>query len=124
MNVVKSCSDLVNVIFEIISSNYANKHWLTFRAILVPTNNRLHNIDYQVSQMFPGVLRTYLSAVLVVYDDFEVQKFAELDYPQEFLNYSGVSSSRPNPELSLKEGFVFMLLRNIRPQPGDVNGTR
>ncbi len=124
INVVKSCSDLVNVIFENISSNYYKRNWLTSRAILVPTNNLLHDINNQVSQMFPGVLRTYLSADSVVCDDLEVQKSAELNYPQELLNSIDAGSSLPDHEINLKEAFIVMLLRNIRPQSGHVNGTR
>ncbi len=124
INVVKSCSDLVNDIFENICSNYSKRNWLTSRAILVPTNNLLHDINNQVSQMFPGVLRTYLSADSVVCDDLEVQKSAELNYPQELLNSIDAGSSLPDHEINLKEAFIVMLLRNIRPQSGHVNGTR
>ncbi len=124
INVFKSSRELVHSIFPDISNKYTDKDWLTSRAILVPTNSRLHDVNDQVSQFFPGVFRTYMSADSVVCDDVEAQKCAELNYPQELLNSIEAGSSLPDHEINLKEGFVVMLLRNIRPRFGHVNGTR
>ncbi len=85
-NVVKSPRELFHPIFADISNKYIDADWLTSRAILIPTNIRLRDLNDQVFQLFPGVFRTYISADSVVCDDLEALKSAELSYPHKLLN--------------------------------------
>ena len=64
------------------------------------------------------------SADSVTADDPDQQAALELRYPQELLNSLETGSSIPDHLIHLKKGFVVMLLRNIRPKQGHVNGTR
>ena len=45
-------------------------------------------------------------------------------YAEELLNSIEVGASLPDHEISLNKRFVVMLLRNIKPSAGYVNGTR
>ena len=64
------------------------------------------------------------SADSFVCDNPEDQKAMELKYPPKLLNSIDTGSSLPDHEIVLKDGFVIMLLRNIRQKCGHVNGTR
>ena len=50
--------------------------------------------------------------------------FAELSYPVEVLNTLSAGSALPDHELKLKKNFIVMLLRNLNPAHGHVNGAR
>ncbi len=60
----------------------------------------------------------------MVCDNVEAQKSVESNYPQEFLNSIEAGSSLLYHEINLREGFLVILLRNIRPRFGPVNVTR
>ena len=60
----------------------------------------------------------------MVFDSVEAQNASELNYPVELLNSIEVGASLPDHEVALKKGFIVMLLRNIKPSSGHVNGTR
>ncbi len=109
INVLKSSHELVHSIFADISNKYTDKDWLTSRAILVRTNIRLRDVNDQVSQFFPGVFRTYMSADSVVCDDVEAQKSAEFNYSQELLDSIEAGSSLTDHKINLKEVFFVML---------------
>ena len=49
---------------------------------------------------------------------------AELAYPVEYLNSMTAGSALPDHELKIKKGYIVMLLRNINPSDGHVNGIR
>ena len=72
----------------------------------------------------PNDFSNYRSADSVVCDSVEAQNAAELWYLVELLNSIEVGSSLPDHEIALKKGFIVMLLRNIKPSSGHVNGTR
>ncbi|KAF2345689.1 DNA helicase Pif1-like, partial [Trinorchestia longiramus] len=48
---------------------------------------------------------------------------AAINYPPEFLNYLNLSGMPPH-NLKLKRGAIVMLLRNLNPKQGLLNGTR
>ena len=48
----------------------------------------------------------------------------ELSYPVEVLNTLSAGSALPDHELKLKKNFIVMLLRNLNPMHGHVNGAR
>ena len=98
--------------------------WLTSRAILFPTNSLLASLSGEVAKRFPGTFSLYRSADSVSCKSLEAQSKAELRYPQELLNSIEGSASFSDHEIKLKKGFIVMLLRNIKPYLGHVNGTR
>ena len=91
--------------------------WLMSRAIICPTNADAEEINQIMMKQFKGNLMVYRSADKVV-DPNEATK-----YPQEFLNSVSLSSLPPHI-LELKPGTPIMLLRNMDPANGHVNGAR
>ena len=69
--------------------------------------------------MIPGPYRTYLSADKVQNEDTNA-----VMYPTEMLNTLKARSALPDHKLKLKKGFIVMLLRNLDPTSGHVNGAR
>ena len=59
----------------------------------------------------------------MVCDSIEAQNVAEMRCPLGLLSSIEVGASLPDHEIALKKGFIFMLLRNIKPSSGHVNGT-
>ena len=91
--------------------------WLMSRAIICPTNKDTEEINQIMMKELKGKLMIYRSADKVV-DPNEATK-----YPQEFLNSVNLSSLPPHI-LELKPGTPIMLLRNLDPANGHVNGAR
>jgi len=88
-------------------------------AILAPKNEHCDEINKRVLDLLPGESRTYTSVnTLITEDESEL-----LQFPSEFLN-SLEMTGLPSHELTLKEGAVVMLLRNLNPTKGLLNGTR
>ena len=54
VNIVDSATDLVQSVFEDPNDNNDDVDWLTFRAILTPTDNRQQSFNEQVAEWFPG----------------------------------------------------------------------
>ena len=124
VNVVGSSTDLVKSVFQNLNDNHNDVHWLTSRAILTLTNNWLKSLNEKVAEWFPGNFSHYQSADSVMCDSLQAKNAAELRYPQELLNSIEVGGSLPDHSISLKKGFIVMLLRNIKPSAGHVNGAR
>ena len=91
--------------------------WLMSRAIICPTNKDAEEINQLMMKELKGNLMIYRSADKVV-DPNEATK-----YPQEFLNSVNLASLPPHI-LELKPGTPIMLLRNLDPANGHVNGAR
>ena len=91
--------------------------WLMSRAIICPTNADCEEINQIMMKQFKGNLMVYRSADTVV-DPNEATK-----YPQEFLNSVSLSSIPPHI-LELRPGTPIMLLHNLDPGNGHVNGAR
>lgn len=124
VNIIESRDELIKEVFGGLEKGYANGTWLTSRVILATTNANLRSLNDAVGDRFPGKYRTYRSADSANSDNPELQKAMELTYPQELLNSVETGSSLPEHLLRIKKGFIVMLLRNIRPRDGHVNGTR
>ena len=124
VNIVDSVTDLVQSVFQNIEKKYDHVGWLTSRAISTPINSRLQYINNQVAERFPEKFSAYKSADSVLCDSLEAQNAAELRHLQELLNSFEVGSSLPDHEITLKKGFIVMLLQNTKPSSGHVNGAR
>ena len=91
--------------------------WLCSKAIICPTNKDADEINKMMVHQLPGVGQRYLS-----YD--RVLNTSEAhNYPQEWLNKQEASSIPPHC-LDLKIGAPIMLIRNLDPTNGHVNGSR
>jgi hypothetical protein len=84
-------------------------------AILAATNLSVDAINNQVLQRIPGNIRSYYSCDEAVNDSAA--------YPVDFLNQLNISGLPPH-DLQLKLGAIVMLLRNLNPSKGLMNGTR
>lgn len=100
---------------ELIDCIYPNMDNIDNCAILAPTNNSVDIINNIVSDKLPGEERIYYSC-----DKVENETFA---FPIDFLNQLNISGLPPH-ELHLKIGSIVMLLRNLNPSKGLMNGTR
>ena len=110
---------MVNDVSEGMEINYADGEWLASRGILTITNRQLQYLNELVGRKIPGAYRTYHSA-----DSIEEEETSELRYPVELLNSIPGNSSLPEHNLQLEKGFLVMLLRNLDPKHGHVNGAR
>ncbi|CDF39898.1 ATP dependant DNA helicase PIF1 [Chondrus crispus] len=106
-------------VFHGIRDNHADPTWLTKRVILTTKNRPLEQVNEVIGNMMPGPYRTYLSA-----DKVESEDTNALIYPTEMFNTLTAGSDLPDHKLKLKKGFIAMLLRNLDPTSGHVNGAR
>ncbi|CDF33944.1 ATP dependant DNA helicase PIF1 [Chondrus crispus] len=102
-----------------IRDNHADPTWLTNRVILTTNNRPLEQVNEVISNMIPGPYRTYLSP-----DKVESEDTNALIYPTEMLNTLTAGSALPDHKLTLKKSVIVMLLRNLDPTSGPVNGAR
>ena len=104
-------------LYKIATADRGAFEWLMSRAIICPTNSDVDEINKILTKRMKGKLMVYRSADKVV-DPLEAHK-----YPQEFLNSVNLSSLPPHI-LELRPGMPIMLLRNLDPANGHVNGQR
>ncbi|CAA7062247.1 unnamed protein product [Microthlaspi erraticum] len=91
------------------------------RAILCPTNEDVNMINEYMLDKLNGEERTYLSSDTI--DPCDTAAINDEALSTEFLNSIRVAGL-PNHALRLKVGCPVMLLRNIDPIGGLMNGTR
>lgn len=103
-----SISDLIQAVFPNFDS-------VDKCAILAPTNLSVDTTNDEVLNRIPGDVKTYFSCD-------EVQNETSV-YPVDFLNQLNISGLPPH-RLNLKIGAVVMLLRNLNPSKGLMNGSR
>ena len=115
---IKSSSpnELVSEVFENFRENSKKIDWVRGRAILCPTNEECNEINKILLEDMQGEKFIYKSCD-------EVNPTEAHMYPAEFLNSIDLQGLPPH-KLELKSGAVIILLRNINPLEGHVNGTR
>ena len=111
-----SATDLANEVFPNFIENNQDIDWIRNRAILCPTNAECTEINNILLDKLPGNKMIYKSC------DTVNQSEAHM-YPTEFLNTIELQGIPPH-KLELKPGAVIILLHNINPSDGHVNGTR
>ena len=116
-NLVTSKNELIEKVFPNILNNYKNNKWLSERAILVPKNIDVHEINNIVlTKIRDQAVLTYESV------DTVLEPNEAVNYPSELLNSLDLSGFPPHV-LQLKIGVSIILLRNIKP-PKLCYGTR
>jgi hypothetical protein len=100
---------------QLISNVFPNLESPDNCAILAPTNLSVDEINNQILGMIPGESKTYYSCD-------EVANETSV-YPVDFLNQLNISGLPPH-QLHLKTGSIVMLLRNLNPTKGLMNGSR
>ena len=119
----RSVDEFCNEIFPKLKKEYTKrspsswKDWLLSRAIICPTNVEAAEINQKLISQLPGQSWKYYS-----YDKI-LNKDQEHKFPTEWLNRQE-KSSMPSHFLELKEGAPIMLIRNLDPKNGHVNGSR
>ena len=108
--------DLVEQIFPDFEKNFGDVSWVKNRAILCPTNEECRYINRILLDQLPGDGIVYKSCDSVSEAETHM-------YPTEFLNTIDLQGIPPH-YLELKPGAVIILLRNLNPSEGHVNGTR
>jgi hypothetical protein len=114
--VVSTSKEVQDAVYGDLNERWQDTEWLAQRAILVPHNKVVDEINDQCIARFPGDQKTYKSIDRTVSDEDAVH------YPIEVLNRLN-PTGMPCHVLALKVGLPVMILRNIEP-PRICNGTR
>ncbi|KAG7997505.1 hypothetical protein I3843_01G214600 [Carya illinoinensis] len=111
-----SLDHLIDAVFHDIHEYSINISAMMNRAILIPKNSYVDEINALLIHKFPGELKRYYS-----FD--ETIDTSEQSIMENFLN-TLTPNGLPPHELLLKINCPIMLLRNINPSEGLCNGTR
>jgi hypothetical protein len=111
----ENLEDLCQFVFQRLEHNFTNPAWLCSRAIICPTNSAVDEVNDVMINKFPGEARDYKSRDKVLENEHQ--------YPLEFIN-SLTPSGFPPHVLHLKKHASVMLIRNLCPHDGHVNGCR
>ena len=107
---------IVEDVYPSLLQKYNNPIYLKERAILIPKNELVHELNELIMKMIPGEGRTYYSSDNVCKASVNTNK-EDILYPTEFLNnlrFPGI----PNQDIQLKVGIPVMLLRNLNQTEG------
>lgn len=115
-NIVTSTNELIEKTFPNLNKNYKDMEWLSQRAILAPKYDVVNQLNDTIQSKLPGEIITYTSI------DTAIETNQAVNYPVEFLNNLEISGM-PSHKLSLKEGSIIIVLRNLDP-PKLCNGSR
>jgi ATP-dependent DNA helicase PIF1 len=115
--IIADPDELIRKVYPDLINNYKDKAWLYSRSIVAPTNDVVNHVNTKILAMIPGEEREYKSA------DETVELDQMVEYPVEFLNSLNPSGLPPHV-LRLKPYAEIMLLRNLNPSIGLMNGTR
>ena len=110
--------------FPNLEKKYDDVQWLKSSAILAPTNSRLQSLNSEFEKIFPHDFSYYRIVESVVCASVDSQNAAELGHPVHLLNSIEVGASLPDHEITVKKGFIIILLREIKPSSGYVNRAR
>jgi ATP-dependent DNA helicase PIF1 len=113
-----SMEALVKEIYgDLATESARSPEQLAIKCLLTPKNDDVGELNDIAMAKFPGAMRTYLSADSTNEDDDQVA------FPPEFLHSLNPQGLPPH-KLDLKCGCPIILLRNLNPKLGLMNGTR
>lgn len=96
----------------------SDKEWIAQRAVFTTRHDRFQKHNAGMREMIPGLPRAHLSAHLI--DEVEVSR---LKYPDELPNSIAGTASFSDHTLVLRKRYDVMLLHNLQPKNGNVNGS-
>ena len=103
---------------QLVQEDWDNfKKWMVQRAIICPKNEDVEEVNKIIMDEIDTQAHIYRSADKLMHEEQGSR------YTQEFLNGLTPASVPPHI-LILKEGSMIMLIRNLDPQRGHVNGAR
>ncbi|XP_056854258.1 uncharacterized protein LOC108807656 [Raphanus sativus] len=117
---IEAISKAVYGEFSLLQEN-KNPKFFQERAILCPTNEDVNTINEYMLDKLDGEEKIYLSSDSI--DPSDVRSVNDEGLGTDFLNSIKVSGL-PNHSIRLKIGCPVMVLRNIAPTEGLMNGTR
>ena len=104
--------------------------WLMSRAVIVPINDDAQEVNDILMRQLSGEEMVYKSADKLLNkkkcqeeESKDPEISDDLKFPPEYLNSISLPSMPPH-RLVLKPGAPIMLMRNLDPQNGHVNGAR
>ena len=100
---VYSSDELIDKVFPQITEGYADKYFVSQRAILTRMHENVDELNEAIVDKFPGEGKTYLCA------DSAVEEDLHNTYPTDFLN-SITLSGMPSHSMTLKVGAPVILL--------------
>ncbi|XP_074342115.1 uncharacterized protein LOC141679537 [Apium graveolens] len=124
--IVHTSGDPIQKFFEVTYPNFLynifSHEYLRSRAILIPTNIVVDEINTTILEKIPGTVYTYLSQDSIDNVGDDDNDFRSV-FPVEYLNSINMPCI-PKHELKLKVRVVVMLMRNLNQIMGLCNGTR
>ncbi|KAF8092050.1 hypothetical protein N665_0426s0008 [Sinapis alba] len=124
---ITSCGDPIEAISKAVYGDYLSlqeykePRFFQERAILCPTNEDVNLVNDYMLDKLNGEEKIYISADSI--DPIDKSSLNDEALGPDFLNKIKVSGL-PNHSLRLKVGCPVMVLRNINPAVGLMNGTR
>ncbi|XP_010484992.1 PREDICTED: ATP-dependent DNA helicase PIF1-like [Camelina sativa] len=112
---------IINAVYGNSLHTAKDASYFQSRAILCPTNDDVNTINDHMISILEGEEKVYLSSDSI--DPADKRNKDNPAYSPDFLNSVRISGV-PNHALRLKIGCPVMLLRNIDPYGGLMNGTR
>ncbi|XP_062100312.1 uncharacterized protein LOC133806203 [Humulus lupulus] len=113
---------IVDAIYPSLLHKYNDLAYLKERAILMPKNEMVHELNEMIMNIIPRKGITYFSSDNICKASINTND-EDLMYPMEFLHNLKINGI-PNYDIRLKEGALIMLLRNLNQTKGLCNGTR
>ena len=111
--------NIVDHVFGTERISNLNSAEITKKIILTTKNKFAIEINNELLKLLDGPETNYKSIDTVISEDIN----DAINYPTEFLNQQWPSGIPPH-EIKLKVGGLIMLLRNLNPKKGLLNGTR
>lgn len=93
-----------------MKDHHQNVFSLTERALLTTKNVRLKDLNNLIVSRISGFEREFRRA------DSVKAKLSKLNYPVELFSFVPSTACLPDPMLLLKNGYMVMLLQNLKPK--------
>ena len=128
-NVIEFCNEIFHDVDQMKKAHASTEEWNDFiltdtwkdyimsRAVICPTNSDTEEINQYLIKKLPGQLHIFRSI------DKVLNTKEAHEYPTEYLNSIYLGSIPPHI-LELKVGTPIILIRNLNPSKGLMNGTR
>lgn len=117
VSVGSDVKQLIDFLFPDLRNKYRDKTSLSEQAVLTKRNANLEEDNSFVGDTIPGRATQYVNA-----DNIDNRDEREVRYPGELLNGISGTASLPNQRISFEKGYAVMLLQNLQPANGLLDG--